>query len=109
MLLAIYEKLANVWRADMMDKMWILYFASFIYSFLFVYIFSKGYKGRGFIEGVRYGVVIGFFSSVVGSLYQYVLYPIPSYLAAHWMVYGMIQMIFAGVLAALVYRPKKQA
>jgi len=105
----IYEKLINVWRPDMMAKMWIMHLATVVYSFLFVYIFSKGYKGRGLIEGLRYGIVIGFFMYFVNALNSYVIYPLPYSLAIHWFVYGMIQAVLAGIIVALVYRPKKEA
>ena len=45
-----YESLQAVFRPDMMDKMWIFYLTGIIFSLLFVYIFSKGYEGKGVAE-----------------------------------------------------------
>jgi hypothetical protein len=42
----VYETMMDVWRTDMMQKLWIMYVTALIFSFLFVYIFSKGYEVR---------------------------------------------------------------
>jgi len=101
-----YETMKSVWRPDMMSKMWIMYITSFILSLLFVYIFTKGYEARGIGEGIRYGLLIGFFMNVVGAFNQYVIYPIPFSLALQWLIYGMIEFIICGIIAALIYKPK---
>ena len=101
-----YTTLKSVWRPDMMSKMWIMYITSFILSLLFVYIFIKGYEARGIGEGIRYGLLIGLFMNVVGAFNQYVIYPIPFSLALQWLIYGMIEFIICGIIAALIYKPK---
>ncbi|UCD70562.1 MAG: hypothetical protein JSW70_06020 [Syntrophobacterales bacterium] len=101
-----YESLKDVWRPDMMSKMWIMYITSLILSFLFVYIFTKGYEARGIAEGVRYGLLIGLLMNIPGMFNQYVIYPIPFYLALQWFIYGTIEFIACGIVAALIYKPK---
>lgn len=102
----VYQSLAHVWRPDMMAKMWILRLSSLVMSFLFVYIFIKGYENKGIIEGVRYGIIIGLFMNVIGMFSQYVMYPIPFSLSVQWFIYGMIEFIICGIIAALVYKRK---
>ncbi|OFX15144.1 MAG: hypothetical protein A2Z18_07275 [Armatimonadetes bacterium RBG_16_58_9] len=104
-LMKTYEALASVWRPDMMQKMWILYITVLVVSFLFVYIFSKGYEAKGIAEGVRYGLVIGLFMQVPAAFSQYAVYPIPLTLAVEWFVAGMIEFIICGIVAAAIYRP----
>ncbi len=101
-----YESLKDVWRPDMMSKMWIMYITSLVLSLLFVYIFTKGYEGKGIAEGIRYGIIIGLLMNAVGMFSQYVVYPIPLSLAIQWFVFGMIEFLICGIVVALVYRPK---
>ena len=102
-----YQALAEVWRPDMMQKMWIVYVTALIFSFLFVYIFSKGYEGRGIQEGIRYGLIIGLLMNVVGMFNQYAVYPLPFGLVIQWFIYGVIQFILCGIVAAALYKPAK--
>lgn len=101
-----YMELQHLWRPDMMDKMWIMYVTAFIFSFLFVYIFTKGYEGKGVAEGFRYGLYIGLLMNIVGMFNQYAVYPVPLSLTIQWFIYGMIQFIIIGIVTALIYRPK---
>ena len=101
-----YMNLQHLWRPDMMDKMWIMYITAFIFSFLFVYIFTKGYEGKGVAEGIRYGLIIGLLMLVVGMFNQYAVYPIPLNLTIQWFIYGLIQFIIVGIVAALIYKPE---
>ena len=103
-----YQDYKDLWRPDMMSKLWIMYISSFILSFLFIYIFAKGYEGRGLAEGIRYGIIIGLLIYAVGALNQYAVYPISFSLAVKWFVYGMIEFIICGIVAAWIYRAKKQ-
>ena len=105
---SVYESMQEVWRPDMMDKMWIMYLTGIIFSLLFVYIFSKGYEGKGIVEGAKYGLIIGLVIYLVGSYNQYVVYPLPYSLALKWFIYGTIELIIAGIVLALVYKPKEE-
>ncbi len=106
-LVSTYESIQEVFRPDMMDKMWIMYLTGIIFSLLFVYIFSKGYEGKGIIEGAKYGLIIGLVVHLVGSYNQYVVYPLPYSLVLKWFIYGTIEMIVAGIVLAFVYKPKE--
>ncbi len=52
---------------DMNSYMWVMILMGLIFSFLFTFIFAKGYEGKGVMEGVRYGIIIGFFFVFVNS------------------------------------------
>lgn len=104
---SVYASLAQVWRPDMMSKMWLMYFSTLVMSIMFVYIFIKGYENKGIAEGMRFGIVAGLFMNFIGVFGQYVMYPIPASLALKWFIYGMIEFIIAGIVVSLVYKPAK--
>lgn len=104
-----YDSLKSLWRPDMESKMWIMILVGFIVSFLFTYIFTKGYEGKGIAEGLRFGLVIGLFTSIPMAYDSYVTLPIPYLLALQWFIYGTIATIILGVVAAAVYRPASTA
>ena len=54
-----WQSTQNLWRQDMMSMMWIYHVIMLIGSFFFTFIFSKGYEGKGIMEGIRYGLYIG--------------------------------------------------
>jgi hypothetical protein len=102
-----YEAIMSVWRPDMMDKMWVMYVTGVVFSLLFVYIFSKGQEGKGLMEGVKYGLIIGLLVIFVGSFNQFVVYPIPYGLTWKWIIYGLIEYMILGAVTALIYKPEK--
>jgi hypothetical protein len=99
-----YAEIKGVWRPDMMDLMWVMMLGSLFFSFMFVYIFTKGYEGRGIMEGVRYGLLIGLLVNVSGMLGQYFMYSIPLAMALTWIGYGIVEMMIAGAATAAIYR-----
>ena len=102
-----YEATSHLWRpeAEMNQMMAIMWFSGLIFSFLFVFVFAKGYEGRGIMEGVRFGLIIGIFFMLPMSLGNYAAMPIPFSLALNWFILGIIEFIILGVLAALLYKP----
>ena len=102
-----YQNLEHLWRKEMWNYMWIMYLSVFFFSFMFVYVFTKGCENRGVLEGLRYGLIIGLLMNVVGIFSQFVVYPIPIFLAVIWFAYAMVQYIICGIVTALIYKPKK--
>lgn len=105
----LYGATAEVWRpeADMMAKMPIMFVTGALFSFFFVYVFSRGYQGRGVAEGLRYGFVIGLFYSLPVAYDYYVVLPIPYELALKWFLGGLAACMILGLVASLVYRPAR--
>lgn len=106
---ATYEANKALWRPDMNSLMWIYHVLTLVGSFFFTFIFSKGYEGKGMMEGVRYGTYIGIWMSIGMAYGTYAMIPIPYSLALQWFIYGVIQYIIAGVVLAQVYgmKPKE--
>ncbi len=86
---------------------WVMIVMTALFSFLFTYIFAKGYEGKGILEGIRYGIVIGFFWIFVNAYSVFAVIDIPYGLVWSWILAGFIQTIIAGILLALIYKPKK--
>ena len=105
---ATYEANKALWRADMNSMMWIYHVLTLVGSFFFTFIFSKGYEGKGVMEGVRYGTYIGIWMSIGMAYGTYAMIPIPYSLALQWFIYGVIQYIIAGVVLAQVYGMKSK-
>ena len=109
MLAATYESegIKEVFRSmeEMDSKMWIMWVTDLIWVYFFIFFFVKGYENKGIMEGVRYGAYIGIFVSLVFSYQNYVVLPIPYWLALQWFIFGFIISVILGVTAALIYRP----
>jgi hypothetical protein len=101
----MYAATASAWRpeAEMQSNMLWMCIGQFIMAKYFVWIFAKGYEGKGLMEGARFGTLMGLF--VVGTYFvQYAVQPLTFELLAAWAILGTVQSIGAGVVAALVYR-----
>ncbi|MER3522903.1 MAG: hypothetical protein C4326_02250 [Ignavibacteria bacterium] len=48
-----YEATKNLWRPSEEMKTWIFYLIYAFVAFFFTLIFSKGYEGKGIMEGIR--------------------------------------------------------
>jgi hypothetical protein len=101
-----YDATKSVWRPDMASKTWIFFLIDLIYAFPFTYIFVRGYEGKGIIEGARFGAIVGVLISVPMAYGLYALLPVPYSLAQQWFLYGFIETVLLGLVAAAVYRPK---
>lgn len=101
-----YRAQPNLWRPEMMSTMWIMQLSLLVMSFLFVFIFAKGYEGKGLAEGLRFGLIMGAFYSLPHIMGQYVVYPIPLSLALGWLAGGIVEFLACGLVAAAIYKAK---
>lgn len=108
LLQGIYVQTASVWRpeADMQKMMWMMWLGYLVSAPLFVYIFCKGVEeGKSRVgQGIRFGAVIGLFTSVSMSLGSYVVMPVPGILAFYWFAAGFVESVAAGLVTGLIYR-----
>ena len=100
----LYEATAEIWRPDMDSKMWIMWITAAIFALLFVHIFSKGYEGKGLMEGARFGLWIGLLLSIPMGYNTYAIFPIPYSLVFLWFLFGTIQVTICGIVAACLYK-----
>ena len=103
------ETVQQVFRSEemMSSNMWIIWVTDLIWSFFFVLIFIKGYEGKGIKEGLKFGLYIGIFYSLVIAFQSYAMYPLPYGLTFQWFLFGLIQAVILGFITALIYKPEE--
>jgi len=98
-----------VWRPDMNSLQWIYFVISVVGSFFFTFIFSKGYEGKGILEGIRYGLYIGIWMSIGMAYGTYAMVAIPYGITLEWFLLGVASYVVLGIVVALVYGKKPAA
>jgi len=106
LLSADYAALDKVFRPEMMAKVWIFQIIYLVQAYFLAYIFSRGYEGGGWKEGLRYGAVMGLFLKIPEAYAQYVVYPIPYHLAMKTFMYGFIEMVILGFVLGFIYQKR---
>ena len=101
----LYAQTASAWRseADMQAHMGYMLAGQAIAALFLVWIFAKGYEGKGLGEGVRFGLLIGAFGSA-HCFIQYAVTPIPCSLLCAWVAGMLVQSVLAGLAAAAIYK-----
>lgn len=99
------ESLKSLWRPDIESKMWVMYIMNLLSWLLFTYIFIKGREGKGISEGVRFGIIIWLFAVVPMYHFLWVLLPIPYLFIFRSMLFGLLEILIAGILVAVIYKP----
>jgi hypothetical protein len=97
------ESMRQLWRPQAEMKLGLLYIVYVFIAYFFTLILSKGYEGKGPMEGVRYGFYVGMLMAIPMAYATYATMPITYSLALQWFIYGVIEYVLAGVAAALVF------
>ncbi len=103
-----YESLASIFRpeAEMNDMMWMMMVSGTVTIFMFCYIFTRGYEGKGIMEGVRFGALIGFLMAGPMAIDPHVIFPLPAEVASIWLISGIATLMIAGAVFAAIYKPE---
>ncbi len=99
-----YQETYSLWRMPEEINMGLILLVAAIWSLLFTFIFTKGYEGKGPMEGIRYGLLVGLLISVPMGFSTYAVQPITLAMAISWFIYGTVQVVACGLTAALVYQ-----
>lgn len=105
-----YTKIADILRPpdQFHRKFWIMWVGQLILAAAFAYIYSRGAEKKPWAgQGVRYGVLMTFFTVIPQSLGEYVVFPIPHMLAVKWMCVGALQLIVMGLIVASILKEKE--
>ena len=78
-----YMATASLWRPDFERLIWVYHVINLVGAFLFVFVFSKGYEGKGMMEGVRFGLYMGIWIGIGYAYGTYAMVAIPYWMAAH--------------------------
>ncbi len=102
-----HAAMTNVFRPakELNDMMWMMFVSSAVMMFMFCYIFTRGYEGKGIMEGARYGVLIAFLMASPMVIEQHVFYPVPENVATMWLVGIFVSFIIVGAAFAAIYKP----
>lgn len=103
LLSADYKATAPLWRPMGEMKMSVFYIVYFIVSFFFTLIFSKWHKGKGPMEGLRYGLCVGLMMATPMAYFTYAVMPIPYSLALKWFIFGVTEYAVLGIVLALIF------
>ena len=103
----VYQGMQDVFRPQeqMQPMMGILMFTAAVATLMFCFVFTRGYENRGIGEGVRYGLYMGIFLSIVTSIDPHVIYPVPLDLTIKWFISSVVTFVVMGVVVALIYKP----
>ena len=77
-----------------------------IVSFFVTMMYSKGHEGKGMMEGIRFGLFLGFISATPMAYATFATSPITYSLAMQWFIYGMIKSILLGIFLSLLFGKK---
>lgn len=102
-LVSLYQDTAEVWRAPTAMLQWPMYLSQLSFAFVFVYLFTRNYEGKGVSEGVRFGLYVGLLLAAINiGVYAYL--PVPLTLVLAWVIAGLTKSLILGATASYVYR-----
>jgi hypothetical protein len=99
-----YSHFPNIWRPIAEVKLWMLPVTGAFFSYFFVFIFSKGYEGKGLLEGARYGAYAALMIVLPHAYNSYAMLQIPYSIALQWFFIGTLEYVLAGCLLSTVFR-----
>jgi hypothetical protein len=103
------ESIRGLWRTDMNSRAWLIYVFGALVALMFTYIFVKGREGKGLAEGVRFGIIIWLFMNLPMNVSMWVMLPIGWQIILRWILFGLLEMLIAGILVAAIYKPAAPA
>jgi hypothetical protein len=100
-----YNQYPHLMRPDLESGMYMFWMliGLLLLAFGFCFIFIKGYKGTGIVEGVRFGLYVGLTFAVTNSLIEFGVFPYPVSFLIGWIIGYPIMMILAGIIFAAIY------
>jgi hypothetical protein len=99
-----YQQVAQLWRTPEETKFGVLLVSQLFFAFFFTLIFSKGYHGKGIVEGIRFGIFVALMMMVPAAYITYATMPVPYALALKRFLYGILQFVLYGITLALIFR-----
>ena len=99
-----YLKNPEFMRTGGADIMILNIFGGLIFSFLFCYLFIKGYEGKGIMEGVRFGLIISAFIWLPKMIFESANINFPGSWPLIWFMFGLIATVLSGIISAFIYK-----
>ena len=95
----------HLYRPDLADRMWLSLLVTAGMVIMFVWGYSRFARVGSVREAVGYGVFFALLAGVLVDLNQYVLFPIPGWLALLWFLGGLAEFIVYSIIASRLLRP----
>lgn len=101
-----YTELEGLWRVNMKEKMNYTFIADFVFTTLFVLIYTRWVKKHTVLTGIVFGLTYSLIS-IVNIINQYVMYPLTKHLVVLWILTAVFQLFICGLSVGMIYRPLK--
>ncbi|HUK12496.1 MAG TPA: hypothetical protein VLW17_04265 [Thermoanaerobaculaceae bacterium] len=101
-----HDAVRHLLRADLAGKLWLSLAGTAATLALFVWGYRRFACDRSLGEGLRYGLFFGVIAGLLVDLNQYVLYPIPAWVAASWFAGGLAEFLLYGALLTRLIPPQ---
>ncbi|MGH9481351.1 MAG: hypothetical protein ACRD1L_04600 [Terriglobales bacterium] len=89
------------WHLTITPLMWTVYVViSILGSLAFTYIFLEGYRGKGTMEGIRYGLWVTLLASVTQHLAYAAMLPEGRKIPLEFIIIDLVSFCAAGAVAA---------
>jgi len=105
---AIRSAFPGIYRTPEDQKIWIFWIIGLFFAYFFVFIFSKGYEGKGIGEGLRYGFYIALMMALPAAFAEYAMHTIPVSLSIEWFCLDIVKLLIAGAVAAMIFSGKQK-
>jgi len=93
-------------ETTMMSRI-LIYAGRLAFSLMFVYVYAKGYEQKSWLgEGLRYGLCVSVLVAMPNLVYTLVAPDAPASDTVGPLLRNVVQLMLAGPLAALIYRPQ---
>lgn len=79
------------------------------YFMTWIYTYGVHPARAGWLQGLRFGLLLGLFYWSTYGLLEYVILPIPFWYIPAWVVLGALQSGIAGLTIGLIYKTKAQS
>jgi hypothetical protein len=98
-----YFETRHLWKSQSVQGMAFMGLSQYLFSAFTVFLYTRKHDGKGAIEGLRFGLILGMILlSLDIATYSYL--PIPFTLVLSWMVANLLKGIGAGLVASMVYK-----
>ncbi len=107
-----FVPISHIMRPEAERELWIVLVSYAFFAYFFTWIFSKGYEGKGILEGVRYGFAVAFMMMLPWAYVNYAMIKdFPYLVALQSFLYSTADTVICGIILAWVFgmKPKEQS
>lgn len=104
----LYQQTAQFWRSaeDMQSWMWLMWVGTFVWSWAFVWIYSKGLTNTNpWGQAFRYALAIITLSQIPQWMGNWAVSSYPAELIVKWAVVGAIQAVLCAAVMTWTFKP----